>query len=92
MLNTETIPFDVILKNTKLISDFSLFEILTLFTIIIVLVLSIFYFIPLIQIKIKINTLDKWAKNRKRLLKKIITQKQIEEEIEKEIEKLDLKD
>lgn len=92
MLNTDTIWFNEIISNTKLISELWLFEILFLITIILLLSLSVFYFIPLIQIKIKLGKAKKDASNRKRLLNQIITQKEIEEEVEEEIKKLNLKD
>ena len=91
MLNTNTLSFDEIIKNTMLISEIWIFELVIFSTLIVIMFLSVFYIIPLIQIKNKLNSLEKWAKNRKRVLSKIITQKQIETEIEEEIKKLDLK-
>lgn len=91
MLNTEKIPFNKILENTVLISNLWFYELITLWAIIVILFLIIFYFWPLILIKLKVMKLDKWAKERKRLLNKIITQKQIETEIEEEVKKLELK-
>lgn len=91
MLNTSTLSFDEIIKNTKLISELWIFELMIFITIIVLLFLSVFYIIPLLQIKNKISTIKKESKNRKKILNQIITQKQIEEEIEEEIKKLDLK-
>lgn len=92
MLNTEIIWFNEILKSTKLVSEFNLFELVILIIVIGFISISVFYFIPFIQIKIKLRKIKKEAANRKKLLNQIITQKEIEEEIEEEIKKLNLKD
>lgn len=91
MLNTNTLSFDEIIKNTRLISEIWIYELVIFTTVIVIMFLSVFYIIPLLQIKKKLKALEKWAKNRKRVLNKIITQKQIETEIEEEIKKLDIK-
>lgn len=91
MLNTDTYTFDEIINKTTLISQLPMLDIMILATTVVILFISIFYIIPLIQIKRKISKSKKEAKARKKLLNQIITQKQIEEEIEEEIKKLDLK-
>lgn len=91
MLNTSQIKFEKILENTILISNLPLIYILILASVIVIIFLSIFYIIPIISVKFKINKLNKEARNRKNLLNKIITQKQIESEVEEEVKKLELK-
>ena len=92
MLNAEILSFNEVINKTTLVSQMWLLEILILSTAIIIIIILIFYIIPLIQIKLRVNKWIKDAQNRKKLLHKIITQKEIENEIEEEIKKLNLKE
>ncbi len=92
MLNSTTLSFDEIIKNTKLISTFEMVEYTVLATTLVIIFFLVFYIIPINQIKSKFNKTQNEIKNKKKLLNKIITQQQIEWEIEEEIKKLNLKD
>jgi uncharacterized membrane protein len=92
MLNNTVLSFDEIVKNVKLVSNFWTLEFIILSVSIILIFILVFYIIPLKHIKNRLNKSQSEAKNRKKILNQIITQKEIEWEIEEEIKKLNLKD
>ena len=84
------IPLDKIIDNIKLISDFNISELLILFSIILSIILLIFYIIPFLFMIIENRKIEKAKADKKKFIKQIVIQKDIETEIEKEIEKYNL--
>lgn len=74
-----------IIQNIKLITQYSIIDILILIFLCILSILAIYYLIPFLEIYIKHLNANKAKKIKKELIKKIILQKNIEEDIEKEL-------
>lgn len=74
-----------ILKNIKLITNYSIEEYALLIISIIILLFFIFYFVPSVRIGYAYIIKEKEKEKRKVLIKQIATQKDINDEIEKEL-------
>jgi len=74
-----------IIKNIKLLTEYSLIEYFILIWSIILLIAFIYYIIPIINISNNFWKKEKEKKNRKRFIKQIAMQKNINDEIEKEL-------
>jgi cytochrome c oxidase assembly protein Cox11 len=74
-----------IIKNIKLLVDYSIIEYSILAILVIFLILSIYYLVPLINIIRNQNKINKEINKKKEMLKTILIQNKINEEIEKEV-------
>lgn len=74
-----------IINNIKLLIDYSITEYFILAGLFILLIIFIYYIIPLINITLNYKKLDKKINKKKEMLKLILIQNKINEEIEKEV-------
>ncbi len=72
-----------IIKNIKLLTEYSIYEYALLIGAIVLLVITIYYLIPIFNIYIKYNEKESSIVNRKKMIKQIVMQKDINDEIEK---------
>ncbi len=75
-----------IINNIKLLTDYSIQEYIILITCIILLILTIYYIIPTINIYFNYKEIELGKLNRKKMIKQIVMQKDINDEIEKELD------
>lgn len=83
--------FEEIYNNSSLIINFSIVEIIILVSIITLILLFIFYILPVNEILTKFRINKSESRKRKKLLNQIMAQKEIESEIEEEIKNYNLK-
>ncbi len=83
----EYITLSEIINNIKLLTQYSYLEYLILFISLIVLILTIYYIIPIFNTYTILRKEEIIKEKRKKLLKQIVMQKNINEEIENEINK-----
>lgn len=76
-----------IIKNLKLLLEYSIIEYIILISLIIFFIITIYYIIPSINIFLKYRQEKKNKLMRKRFIKQIALQKDINDEIEKELNK-----
>jgi len=74
-----------IINNIKLLLDYSIIEYSILAGLIILLILTIYYTIPIINIILDNNKINKNLNKKKQMLKLILIQNKINDEIEKEV-------
>jgi len=74
-----------IINNTKLLSEYSIIEYFILIIFISFIIFIIYYVIPAINIYMNYNKVEKEKINRKKFIKQIAMQKDINDEIEKEL-------
>lgn len=75
-----------IFNNIKLITQYSIFEYALLFISIFILVFTIYYIVPSLNIYFKFREKEKWKEVRKQMIKQIAMQKDINDVIEKELD------
>ncbi len=76
---------NVIINNIKLLLDYSIIEYSILVGLIVLLILTIYYVIPIINIILDHKKINKELNKKKQMLKLILIQNKINEEIEKEV-------
>lgn len=74
-----------IIKNIKLLTEYSIYDYTLLIGAIVLLVITIYYLIPIFNIYIKYNEKEAAIVSRKKMIKQIVMQKDINDEIEKEL-------
>ncbi len=74
-----------VINNIKLLTEYSIIEYSILIGSIILLIIFIYYIVPTINISNTFWKKEKEKKNRKKLIKQIVMQKDINDEIEKEL-------
>lgn len=74
-----------IFKNIKLLTEYSIFEYIVLTVSILLIVIIIYYVFPALSIYFKFKEKEKDKFNKKKLIKQIAMQKDINDEIEKEL-------
>lgn len=74
-----------IMKNIKLLTEYTPLEYSLLIGTIILLIVTIYYLVPTFNIYIKYNDKEEEKINRKKMIKQIAMQKDINDEIEKEL-------
>jgi len=80
------IPATNIFNNIKLITQYSAIEYLLLFISVFILISTIYYIVPIINIFLKFRENEKTKEIRKQLIKQIAMQKDINDVIEKELD------
>jgi len=80
-----------IMKNMKLISDFSVLDFIMFFSLTISIILIIFYIFPLISILLQERKKKILKDEKRKMIKQILLWKEMESEIENELKKYNLK-
>lgn len=74
-----------IVSNIKLIQDFNILDFCILLTIFVIFLLTIYYIIPYLKLLISYKKKESEKQKRKKLIKTIAIQKDLDDEIEKEL-------
>lgn len=77
--------FSEVIKNIKILTQYSVVDLIMLFSLLIVIILFIFYIIPISKVYIDSQKLKKEKAKKREFLRKISLQKDIEDKIAKEI-------
>lgn len=83
--NYNYITFSEIIKNMKLLLNYSFIEIIILIISIILIIFTIFYILPIINIYLIYRKNLKEKNKKKELLRKIVLQKDIDDKISKDL-------